>query len=55
MNVVLVIVLIIVGLGTLLLLAAIITGMAEKHRSGHLPGKGGGKAKAKPRNKKSKR
>ncbi|MEZ6243984.1 MAG: hypothetical protein R3B57_13185 [Phycisphaerales bacterium] len=42
MNTFLIVTLIVVGLGALVLLAAIVTGLAEKHKTGHLPGRKGG-------------
>lgn len=47
MNTFLIITLVVVGLGALVLLAAIVTGLREKHRSGRLPGRTG--ARRKPR------
>ncbi len=45
MSMVLIIILIVVVLGSLVLLAAMLTGLAEKHKSGHLPRKGGAGSK----------
>jgi len=44
-NTFLIITLVVVGLGALVLLAAIVTGLREKHKTGHLPRSSGARRK----------
>ena len=48
MDIFLIVVLVVFGIGTLILLAAIVTGLAGKHKTGHLPGRGAGGSRRKP-------